>query len=175
MKTLIFVLTAGFILISCQNNSRQQKLAIAHNYNVYGDTITISEQTKILAANTLYKDLQHGDTVTGILTAKVIDVCKKKGCWMKLNLNEQEEVMVRFRDYAFFVPKDISGKQVILQGIAFVDQVSVEDQQHYAMDAGESEAEITAITKVKNTYTFQANGVLVKKSDGTKLHETRNH
>lgn len=82
---------------------------------------------------------------------------------MKLDLKEGREVMVRFKDYGFFVPEDIIGKEVILQGNAFVDQISVEDQQHFAMDAGKNEIEIAAITQPKNTYTFLASGVLTKK------------
>ncbi|MBT8271127.1 MAG: DUF4920 domain-containing protein, partial [Bacteroidia bacterium] len=84
------------------------------------------------------------------------------GCWMKLNLGEGEQVMVRFKDYGFFMPKDIAGKEVIINGFAFVDEMSVSDQKHYAEDAGESEDAIAAITEPKKTYSFEADGVLLK-------------
>ncbi len=41
--------------------------------------------------------------------------------------------------------------------------MSVEDQRHYAEDAGKGEDEIAAITEVETTLSFEADGVLVKK------------
>jgi len=163
MKTLFSVISLVIFLTSCQIDKHQQKLEIAKNYTIYGDTVLISNKTTIDDASSLYKELALGDTITTQITATVTEVCKKKGCWMKLDLDQDRQVMVRFKDYGFFVPEDIVGKEVILEGNAFVDQVSVEDQQHYAMDAGKSEAEIAAITQPKNTFTFQAYGVLTKK------------
>jgi len=96
------------------------------------------------------------------MVAKVDEVCQSKGCWMKLNLEDGNQVMVKFKDYGFFMPKDIAGKEVIINGIAFVDEMSVEDQRHYAEDAGKSEDEIQAIKSPKKTYSFEADGVLLK-------------
>jgi len=72
---------------------------------------------------------------------------------------------VKFKDYGFFVPKDIDGEEVIINGKAFVNEVSVEEQRHYAKDAGQSEEEIAAITKPKKTYSFEADGVLLKQKN----------
>ena len=81
---------------------------------------------------------------------------------MTLNLENGEEAMVKFKDYGFFMPKDISGKEVILNGKAFVNEVPVDEQRHYAEDAGKSKEEIAAITQPKKTYSFEADGVLIK-------------
>ena len=70
--------------------------------------------------------------------------------------------MVKFKDYGFFMPKNIAGKEVIIDGKAYVSELSVEEQRHYAEDAGKSEEEIAAITEPKRTYSFEANGVLLK-------------
>lgn len=163
MRVIFFVISIAIFAISCQVNKQYQKLKVAENYHIYGDTIIVTNGEELTAVNDLYKELALGDTITTTITAKVTEVCKKKGCWMKLDLNQDQDVMVRFKDYGFFVPEDILGKEVILEGMAFVDQVSVEDQQHYASDAGESKEEIAKITTPKNTYTFQAIGVLTKK------------
>ena len=85
-----------------------------------------------------------------------------KGCWMTLNMADGNQVMVKFKDYGFFVPKDIAGKEVIINGKAFVEEVSVGDQKHYAEDAGKSAEEIAAITAPKKTFSFEADGVLIK-------------
>ena len=68
---------------------------------------------------------------------------------------------VRFKEYAFFVPKDIVGKTVVINGWAHRETVPVSDLQHYAQDAGKSAQEVAAITKPEQQYTFEADGVLV--------------
>lgn len=95
-------------------------------------------------------------------TAKVNEVCQMKGCWMTLDLENGEEVMVRFKDYAFFVPKDAGGKTAVVEGRAYFDEVSVENLRHYAEDAGKSQEEINAITKPEMRLSFVADGVILK-------------
>ena len=80
---------------------------------------------------------------------------------MKLKLENDEQVMVKFKDYGFFMPKNIAGKEVIVNGKAYVTEVSVEEQRHYAEDAGMSSEEIAMITEPKKTYSFEADGVLL--------------
>lgn len=110
-----------------------------------------------------YKGLKAGDTISISFQAEVYSVCKKKGCWMELSLDNSEPVMVKFRDYAFFVPKDIDGKEVIVNGKAYIEIMSVEEQQHFAQDAGAKQEEIEATVKPKNTFSFIADGVKIKK------------
>ncbi len=42
------------------------------------------------------------------------------------------------------------------------EEVSVDEQWHYAKDAGKTKEDITLITKPKRTYSFEADGVLLK-------------
>ena len=83
---------------------------------------------------------------------------------MTLDLPQEEDVMVKFKDYGFFVPKDIDNKEVVVKGKAYVTEVSVEEQRHYAEDNGKTEDEVAAITKPKRTLSFLAEGVRIKKS-----------
>ena len=112
---------------------------------------------------TKYANLKEGDTIQVKFASTVNEVCKSKGCWMKLDLGENNESMVRFTDYGFFVPMDSDHKDVIVDGRAFITKISVEEQQHYAKDAGKSEEEIAMITEPKVTLAFEADGVLMKK------------
>src|SRR5690606_26959928 len=109
------VISVAILVISCQVDKQQLKLKMAENYHVYGDTIIVANTEKMTEVNELYNGLAPGDTVSTKITGKVIEVCKKKGCWMKLDLNQDLDVMVQFKDYGFFVPKDIIGKEVILE------------------------------------------------------------
>ena len=74
-----------------------------------------------------------------------------------------DTLFIKFKDYGFFVPLDASGKEVIVEGKAYVNKVSGADLKHYAEDAGKSEEEIAEITEPKIEYAFEANGVLIKK------------
>jgi len=80
---------------------------------------------------------------------------------MKLDLGNEKESMVRFTDYGFFMPLNSDKKDVIVEGRAFISEISVEELQHFAKDAGKSEEEIAKITESETTYGFEADGVLM--------------
>tara|TARA_B100001109_G_scaffold243092_1_gene228596 strand:+ start:6431 stop:6958 length:528 start_codon:yes stop_codon:yes gene_type:complete len=106
--------------------------------------------------------MEGQDTLEVKILAVATDVCQKKGCWMKVQTADGGDMRIRFKDYGFFVPKDISGKQVIFEGIAYQDTTSVEDLRHYAEDGGQSPEEIAAITEPEIKTSFLAHGVLIK-------------
>lgn len=110
--------------------------------------------------NELDKNLKE-NKYEGKLVGKVTEVCQEKGCWMKLEKANGQTMMVKFKDYGFFMPKDIVGKTVVLEGQATVTEVSVKQQRHYAEDAGKSKEEIRKITQPKREVQFVASGVLV--------------
>ena len=116
--------------------------------------------TGSIPVNDLDQNLKE-NKYEGKITGKVSEVCLEKGCWMKLEKANGEKVMVKFKDYGFFMPKDIVGKEVVLEGEAVVKEVSVKQLQHYAKDAGKSEEEIKKITQPKKELQFIAKGVLV--------------
>ncbi|MGI9550404.1 MAG: DUF4920 domain-containing protein [Aurantibacter sp.] len=123
------------------------------------------DQFSALESFTMYEEYQKlnaSDTLSTKFNAKVVEVCKAKGCWMRLELDNGEEAMVKFKDYGFFVPTDIKGREVIVDGKAFVDKLSIEDQKHYAEDAGVPTSEIAKIAAPKKAYGFLADGVLLK-------------
>jgi len=107
--------------------------------------------------------LGNKDSVQVKLVAEAKQVCQAKGCWMTLPTADGQEMRVRFKDYAFFVPKDLSGHTVVVSGWVHREKTSVADQQHYLRDAGKPETEIAAITQPKEELNFLADGVLVQK------------
>lgn len=165
MKRILFLLALSFITFGCKNEKTEEKpLAeveeIAINYQTFGDKI--SDENVLSKAEMIekYKALKPGDTVNVKFASTVKEVCQKKGCWMNLDMNG-EEAMVRFKDYGFFMPKDITGQEIIVNGKAYVEEMSVEDQRHYAEDGGKTADEIAAITEPKRTLAFEADGVLI--------------
>lgn len=166
MKNFLSFSLVLVLIMSCkaqtkENNTDTQAVS-DKDYLSVGMQI---DDKNVLSADKMaasYENLKLGDTLSSKMTAKVGEVCQMKGCWMTLNLEDGQQVMVKFKDYGFFVPKDIAGKEVIVNGKAFVEEVSVEDQRHFAEDAGKSKEEIAAISSPKKTFSFEADGVLIK-------------
>lgn len=132
-------------------------------YASFGDKINTNNALTQEEMFKKYKSLKPGDTVDVKFAAKINDVCQKKGCWMSLNLADEKESFVKFKDYAFFVPLNAAGQEAVVTGKAFVSEISVEQLKHYAKDGGKSEAEIAKITKPEVKYGFMADGVLISK------------
>ncbi len=128
----------------------------------YGEEFDYSQPETASAVLEKYKNLKPGDTIQTTFASSVNSVCVKKGCWMRLKLDDNEESLVRFKDYGFFVPKDIEGQNAVVHGKLFVNETSVEDLKHYAEDAGKSEEEIAAITEPKLEFAFEADGVYLQ-------------
>jgi hypothetical protein len=96
------------------------------------------------------------------MTAKIHECCKKKGCWMDVELTEGKMMTVRFKDYGFFVPKNADGQTAIIQGMARKEVESVEWLKEKAKDAGKTKEEIAAIKEPVTNLTFEAVGVIIK-------------
>ncbi len=147
---LAFVMIAGLAVQAQDPKSAEKGVT-------YGEGTTADGSIAVSDLESKAKDNKYEGKVKG----KVTEVCQEKGCWMKLEKGNGETVMVKFKDYGFFMPKDIVGKEVVLEGEATVKEVSVKQQQHYAKDAGKSEEEIKKIKKAKKELQFVAKGVLV--------------
>ena len=160
MKKVLFLLVATLLLSSCKNNAQETKQK--GDYASFGKTITSENAMDKVQILEKYKSLKPGDTVVVKFKSNIQDVCQSKGCWMKLDIAEKQESFVKFKDYAFFMPKDSKGKEVIVNGKAFVSIVPVDELRHYAEDKGESKEKIAAITAPKITFSFLADGVLIK-------------
>ena len=107
----------------------------------------------------LVSDMNSNDSVMAVVEAKVTEVCQAKGCWMKVDLPNGESMRVTFKDYGFFMPKDLAGKSVKMNGIAKIEETDVETLKHFAEDGGKSEEEIAQINEPRMDYKFVASGV----------------
>lgn len=162
---ILLVFFFGIAILSAQNSQSETEQTAAKSFALPSFGMQIDENSVISAAemSEKYADMKSSDTLQTKFVATVKEVCQSKGCWMRLELQDGQETMVRFKDYGFFMPMDIKGKEVIVNGLAFVEEMSIEDQQHYAKDGGKSEEEIAKIIKAKKTLSFEADGVLLKK------------
>jgi cell division protein YceG involved in septum cleavage len=128
-------------------------------YEHFGAGILEGPWTEVAVALAKPEDFV-GRTVR--LAGPITQVCQTKGCWMHLGTGEPP-VMVKFKDYGFFVPKDASGRTVIVEGEMTLKQETVAQTRHYLEDAGKH-AEAAKITEGRKLYHFVATGVAIEKS-----------
>lgn len=135
-------------------------LVVVNEAGGYGAVVTndgdIHTADALVAKMTESGEDMESVKMTGVISA----CCQKKGCWMDVALADGESMKVRFKDYGFFVPMDITGKEVLLEGKAYMETIDVDMLKHYAEDAGKSQEEIDAITEPEMAIAFEAVGVL---------------
>ncbi|MBN8641315.1 MAG: DUF4920 domain-containing protein [Flavobacteriales bacterium] len=167
MKKISYLLMVLFVLttFNSQAQTKTKKVTSAYNVNDYASFGAKFQPNKVLTEKQMlkkYKSLKKGDSVKVQFKSIINSVCKKKGCWMNMDLSDGQKSFVKFKDYAFFVPLNADNSEAIISGTAFVTVVSVDELRHYAKDAGKPQAEINKITKPEVTYSFMADGVLIK-------------
>lgn len=154
MKNLFF---AALILLSITGNAQDKEKVQAAKGVVYG---IVSEESKPVTPDEIKSKLVN-DQFEGQVKAKVVEVCKAEGCWIKVEKKDGSTMMVRAKDHKFLMPENIVGKTVLIEGSATIKEVTEEMRKHYAEDAGKSKKEIDAIKGSEKDVQFAAKGVKV--------------
>lgn len=156
MKNIIFVL--GILVMAFMPSEATGQKG---NVTDVGAPLSQKNVLNTQAAAEMYKKLGKKDTLTTAFRAKVKEVCQMKGCWVRLELSPEETVLVEFKDYGFFVPKDIAGSEMWVEGKAFINELSEGEHRHLARDSGASEKDIKAIKGSRMMPGFEATGVRI--------------
>ena len=161
MKRFIVFVSFCTIMIGCVQSKKNSNMQDDRSgYQSYGKPITSQNFITSQQALAQFQTLNVGDTISLKFTSNIEEVCSKKGCWMRLSLADSgQSVRIRFKDYGFFMPLDSKGSEVIVDGIAFIEEISIEELKHYAEDAGKTS---DTITKAEKEFAFIAHGVLMK-------------
>ena len=151
----LYVLSVAFLLvvISAYGQDRLESTG------TFGEPI---DKKGAVSAKKLAQKMDKAESLDIKVKGTITEVCQAKGCWMTIDLGDDELMRVKFKDYGFFVPKDAAGKTAIIQGVAKNEIIGVDELRHLAKDAGKSEKEIIAIDKPKEELTFVAEGVIIK-------------
>ncbi|MGC4039878.1 MAG: DUF4920 domain-containing protein [Flavobacterium sp.] len=163
MKRINYILVMLLLCIGSTALAQKKAAFNADDYASFGEKFKVKKVYSKAEMLKKYKNLKKGDTIVVQFESNIKSVCKKKGCWMKMELAGDDSSFVKFKDYGFFVPLNADNSTAIVNGKAFIDVESVEELRHYAKDAGKSAAEIAKITKPEVTYSFMADGVYIKK------------
>ena len=157
MKFKALILSLAISIITTVSFAQESKTV---NPTSFGEGVKPGKKFPVEKMEAAMGDKKTADLQ---ITGEVVDVCKKKGCWMTLKMPDGEDVRVTFKDYAFFMPKDIVGKKVALDGTAKKQTISAETLRHYAEDAHQSAEEVAKITEPKKELAFEAKGVVILK------------
>ena len=160
MKIINTLIVSALVATACTNEPVVVEPEVS--YAVFGDSISPDGALTAQQMYEKYQTLQEGDTVEVKFSATIYNVCQKKGCWMNVDLTDDEVAFVRFKDYGFFMPFNAAESNAVINGKAFLSIISVDELKHYAEDEGLSQEEIDAIDEPEITYSFLANGVLIE-------------
>lgn len=160
-KTILFCVALTVSSLTFAQSGPPEGKALVGD--IYGAQVSSSAESKAITVDKLNKKLKKDNKkVENVaVKGKVTDVCDKKGCWLTIQTEDNSKFFVKMKDYAFFVPTALKGKNVVLEGNAERKVTSVNEQKHYAEDAKKPQSEIDAITQPKEEIRFVANGIKV--------------
>ena len=154
MKKILF---SSLLLIALGAGAQSKEKTPAAKGVVYG---VVADEKSPVAPEELGAKLVENQ-YEGQIKAKVVEVCKAEGCWIKVQRKDGSAMMVRAKDHAFLLPENIVGKTVLIEGAATVKETTEEMRKHYAEDAGKSKEEIAKIKGSEKDIQFAAKGVKV--------------
>ncbi len=157
---LTFLIIVMMISVSCKNNDKP--IVTDEKGQHFGEMIS---DVGVISFSELVTKMDQSDEVEAVVSGNVGSVCQAKGCWMNIVDSDggtSEEMFVKFKDYGFFMPLDIAGKDVIMRGKAYKEETSVDELRHYAEDEGKSDEEVAAITESIIELKFMADGVILR-------------
>lgn len=159
------------VLAGCNSKKENQSANDLHSSetarvateDLHGDNFGdhISRQGA-LPANTVSALIENQDSLEVKIRGEITEVCQKKGCWMMMDIGNEEKMRVTFKNYSFFVPKDIDGQYAVVEGVVKKEITDVAALRHYAEDAGKDDREIEAISEPEENLVFVAKGVIIE-------------
>ena len=152
IKTLVFssLISSIFAFVSCQHENPVK---------VYGEVV---DSTQAVKATDLQQKMLGIRTINLTISGKVEDVCKAEGCWMKLDLGEENRLLVRMKNRSFSVDDEVQGKYAFVKGTVHYDTISVENLQKHAKEDGESDSVISSLTVPEINLVMEALGVMTR-------------
>jgi hypothetical protein len=177
MKRSSLLLLGAVLLFGACAKETPQASDPAATYDTFGTTFEPQDAVPIQAV--VAEPAPYvGQTVK--VEGVVREVCQQAGCWFTLDAGTARPVRIRVArkedgSYAFTMPKDVSGRRVVVQGTLAEATLSAEEQQHLAEDgqaahengdAGSATpaAPTDSTLQAQSEYQLTASGVLVEKA-----------
>ncbi|MCF7512433.1 DUF4920 domain-containing protein [Pseudoalteromonas sp. L23] len=107
-----------------------------------------ANMNKLVAAADVLKNSEQftGSEIT--LSGEVVKVCKKRGCWMTLKVDNGEEINVKVRDGDMVFPMSAIGKRAYATGVLERFELDIEKTKRYLAHRAHENGEAFDASKV---------------------------
>ena len=116
-----------------------EPVAVTDTHETFGAEIPETAEPVRLAELVASHEDYAGKSV--VVETRVSQVCQTKGCFF-IAKDGATTVRVSFKDYSFFVPTDISGRDVTLVGELRQVELTEEQAAHFEEDMGSDSADM---------------------------------
>lgn len=132
---LVCIAILGFSFAATAGNVKRLSEPVETDQfsETFGARFVVKGETLGLKKAVEESDCEQGKKVT--VKTKVSEVCQEKGCFF-IASEDEFYARVTFQDYDFFVPTDISGKEVVMNAVLKPRVLSDEEIQHMQDDLG---------------------------------------
>lgn len=131
--------------------------------NTLGKPITLTDVTSI---SQILDNPQEflGDTV--LVNGTIIDVCKKRGCWMEIASDSAfQSIKVKVKDGEIVFPLSAKGSTALVEGVVeqlvFTKDEVIKMEQHHAEEQG-TKFDPSTITKGKTIFRIRGIGAVIE-------------
>lgn len=118
-----------------------EPVAVSDTHETFGADIPETAEPVGLARLVASHEDYAGKSV--VVKARVAQVCQAKGCFF-IAKDGATTVRVSFEDYSFFVPTDISGRDVTLVGKLKQVELTEEQAAHFEEDMGSDDVQMAS-------------------------------
>jgi hypothetical protein len=137
--------------------------AIAGTPKKYGKAITLKEPTRV-SAILAEPEKYNGKKV--LVEGPVVDVCAKRGCWIRLGSDKEfESIQFKVEDGVMVFPLDAKGKSARAEGVVSVTTTSkeelIEQGREHAEETGE-EFDSTSVTGPRTIVRIMGEGAVIR-------------
>jgi hypothetical protein len=154
----VLIAIAVFTVGSGCSGGHATHQALKEGWHAYGDARTVDPVSVPVTELAAWSN----DEV--VLEGWVGEVCAKKGCWMRIQDDLGDSVLVRFKDYGFFVPRNARGRRSVVHGTPVLKTLTIEQRRHLLEDAGADAVAIASINSPSTEVVIYADGVWIQGS-----------
>ncbi len=162
MKYYSVVIALLIFVAACNSGTQVKEGHTEENIaseGVFGQEFPVENAVDATQLTSLFEE---SNKVEVKLKGQIVECCQHSGCWMNIDIGNGQVMQVLFKDGDFTIPIESAGKTVIINGIAYREQVEVSDLKAMAKDNGKSESEISLIIEPSWEYSFVAEGVIIR-------------
>ncbi|NOG43711.1 MAG: DUF4920 domain-containing protein [Calditrichaeota bacterium] len=134
-------------------------LLFAADTKNFGEKLTLNETTQISKINETPEDFVDKAV---LVEGRIIDVCKKRGCWIKIAGDKEfESILVKVDDGVIIFPMESKGKMAKVEGkiekVEYTMEQTIEKEKHKCEMEGK-EFDASKVTKPDVLYRLRALG-----------------